>query len=423
MTSQNAQVSSGNELENCLRDLLAEHENFPAGRLQLIGMENLKEHFGKRWEQIADKVHTLTQRIISHHLTSKDLYLRCGDFGYCMFFPTLTKAEAKIRSTMIGNEISKQLIGTDDSNALAAVKTFVIDVDGSLVQEEGNLLDALTDLIDQSAAAEAEDKEIEEEDWGDIIMTDGFEMPDGIRFAFSPVWDVSLNAVSTYRMRSKVEISPDVWQFDYDFIPDDVAAQKLYQEQDIRNVNYAHFSLKDAAIRNQKYILSCPVHFESLRTNDRLLAYTELLKEISEELRKFLVLEVFGLTDSMPQSRMQSFLPTLSKHCRAVMIQLPLETASLTNFRGIGIHAVGATVRSKQISEAKAFSALDRFAMNAAKSSLKCSIYGLDSFSLATAGIAAGFNYIDGAAVKEIMPEPGEVQRFGTVDLIKSAFN
>jgi PAS domain S-box-containing protein len=82
-----------------------------AGKLQLIGLADVRAELGDKWPQISDQVFSLADRILRRHLISGDVVQRTTDDGFLVCFKDLSEQEANLKAIEIAQEIRDRLIG------------------------------------------------------------------------------------------------------------------------------------------------------------------------------------------------------------------------------------------------------------------------------------------------------------------------
>lgn len=122
----------------------------------------------------------------------------------------------------------------------------------------------------------------------------------------------------------------------------------------------------------------------------------------------------------VPQGRLVELLAPLRQHCRAIMLELPLETIDFSNVKGCGALAVGCDVGTHAGPEFILMQQMNRFVRAARdKTGLPTYMHGAGPLSLVTAGLGAGFSYIDGDAVAKLIDHPRGLVDFHLADLYR----
>jgi GGDEF domain-containing protein len=95
-----------------------------AGKLQLVGLAEVREELGDKWPQISEQVFTLAERILRRHLIDGDVVRRTSDDGFLVCFKNLSELEANLKAAEIAQEIHDRLIGEMPELHAARVEGF-----------------------------------------------------------------------------------------------------------------------------------------------------------------------------------------------------------------------------------------------------------------------------------------------------------
>lgn len=370
-----------------------------AGRINVIGLDGLKERLGKRWLDLADRVHALARSAIERYLQPGDIYLARGD-NFIIAFASPDLAQAQIKCRMIAQLIEETLLG-DGSNDILSVATAVATLDGDIVLED---MPSLADMI----AAEAHRPLA-----GNVEMLEAVPAleapPQPSRAAaravgrsnqldyeifWRPVWDPIRNVVPIYQAELSESHVPGL------------LAPLSFDENEIECRDIALRESATAAVNalardGQVLLLVLTVEFETLAKLARRYRYIKALAEsVTAEARKFLIISLTGVPQGVPGSRLGEITSALRPYCNRVSVQLPLETSDFSNLRHTHIFAVGTDITNCPQSETVLFMQLEQFARGAERAGAMIRfIRGVRSVTVATAALGGGFTYLSGNAI------------------------
>jgi len=240
----------------------------------------------------------------------------------------------------------------------------------------------------------------------------------GINFVFRPVWDPTRNAIATYLCVPQVKIS-DVDSAVGDaslVVKDDVDGMARLDSATIARVKE---DLKQMEVDGRRLIIATPVHFETLCSAAERRKYAVELETIPEPMKRYLVFEVIRVPAGVPKRRLIEVIAPLRFNCRAVWLQVAIETNSFTEIRGTGIAGVGADIATLMKSEFVAMHHLIGFQRAAEKVGVATFLHGAQSRSLVAAAVGAGFHYIDGDGVVPARARPDGMVAFSLADLFQ----
>src|SRR5262249_44071915 len=117
-------------------------KSLTSGRINLIGLNKVKERFGASWERVADRADRIARNTIERYLVKGDIYGSMqGGVAYVIVFAQLPDHQAKIKCALIGTEIARALLG-EEGTELLEIKTGTAQVDGSFKLEDVRLDEA-----------------------------------------------------------------------------------------------------------------------------------------------------------------------------------------------------------------------------------------------------------------------------------------
>ena len=92
-------------------DVTPEMRTESAGRIRLVGMDEIRETLGTRWQAVAERAMATAEAVIKRRCSADDNYTRADDTSFLICFGALSEQEASFRAAIIGREIRDRLIG------------------------------------------------------------------------------------------------------------------------------------------------------------------------------------------------------------------------------------------------------------------------------------------------------------------------
>ena len=99
-----------------------------AGRIQLIGLEEVRQTLGARWEEVKDRAFTTAEHVLRRALGPHDSFSMTDDGGFVVCFADASEEEAGFRAATIGREIRRRLIGEGQTPEVAHVFSAAVAV-------------------------------------------------------------------------------------------------------------------------------------------------------------------------------------------------------------------------------------------------------------------------------------------------------
>ena len=112
-----------------------------AGRINVIGLDRIKEKLGDRWNALSDRVHAVARSALEKCLQPTDIWTACGN-SYVIAFGSMNIEEARTKCRMIAQMIESALLGEDNGHGIS-VATAVATVDGQVLLRDLPALDAM----------------------------------------------------------------------------------------------------------------------------------------------------------------------------------------------------------------------------------------------------------------------------------------
>lgn len=382
-----------------------------AGRVQLIGLDKVRDSLGNRWEEKRDHVLSIATQIIKEQMASPDYWRLVGEASFLLVFAKATRAEAEFRTATMLDRIHRRLLGEGAPFDQIEVKTLVVEVDGRVAFREVDAVEILTRAL------------AEEELAAQIVPPprDGADplLPPSLRFRYRPVWQVRQGVVDTYQCVAEA-VAPDGRLLrDYRVLPGGVRSS-LVSELDERCLRRAVADLHQLAASRPEALpnIAVTVHCRTLETPTARQAYLKLCNEIPEALRHHLVFEVAALPTFAPESRVHNFAFLLRAFSKALVLRVQEPNQYPTSLRALGIHALCLALdevpraAGEPDADPSGFDALLRFHGAARRSGCATVARGLGTTPLAAAALATGFDFLAGEALLGMRDNPGLVEQY-----------
>jgi PAS domain S-box-containing protein len=125
-----------------------------AGRIKLVGLEDVRAVLGDRWHSVAERAMATAEVIIKRRLGHDDSHARVDDVSFLVCFGALDEREASFRAAMIAREIRDRLIGQGNDPDTAYVRSIAAAVrdpgdGGSDASPQSSILDQLDAQIER----------------------------------------------------------------------------------------------------------------------------------------------------------------------------------------------------------------------------------------------------------------------------------
>lgn len=239
-------------------------------------------------------------------------------------------------------------------------------------------------------------------------------------YHYQPIWDVKNSLLSTYLCLTPDEVMSEptctAAGADLDIVDADaVAAFDLCRL-------LSAVDMLDQLIRNHfQLFINTAVHAETMGPSRHRRQYLHVLRRVPAPLRKFLIVQLYGLPTGAPTGRIVECVTALRPYCGAVLIETGLAAGDVDKYAGIGIHAVGADLRTVPTSSNRLISDLSRFAAEAHRHRLWTFLTGVTHSNQASVAITAGIRYLSGRRIGPAAEVPMQIRRFTLKDFYGDA--
>lgn len=99
------------DLRKRLLDIIQTAPTMAAGSVHLIGLEALRTRLGSRWDQVSDRVGTLTEKLLLQFLDARDIWFRHAADRYVVAFAERRKAEVQMICAKVVEQLQILLLG------------------------------------------------------------------------------------------------------------------------------------------------------------------------------------------------------------------------------------------------------------------------------------------------------------------------
>lgn len=430
-----AKRTSRRKLHDQIKTLLAGRDSTRIDHLHLIGLEKIRDHFGDDWDRVAPKGLKIAEGILRAHLVATDIVVALGNLGYLILFNKLSKNEADIKAAMIAAGIANRLMGgIQDAQEVVTVSVSET-VDGGVLIAEKSVIDVVDDLVANETAIASNTSTIPDNGHNELAWTEDREpavsrenlaqmhennnhrqLRSDIRFTYKPMWDVSRKVLSTYRCVAVLNDSYGKTASVYDVLSG-ADSEDTFTGLDLMTLQTVIKVLEDLHSRGRRILMVSPVHYRTLQRINDFTRLKVFCQSMSDVIRRDIIFELVGIPDLISQRSEMELVSGLKNMGRSVIVPARLNRTHFEELHSRGLDTVATDIGDFEGNETEIMQMMDAFSLGAAQVNLKTVAYGLNTLSLATMAVAAGFDYVGGSAIHDIVDNPEHVFRFQSEDL------
>jgi|GEM_PF-5166845 PAS domain S-box-containing protein len=287
-----------------------------AGKVQLIGLADVRDALGERWGEVSTGVFTLAEHILRRRLGPNDSCHRTADDGFLVRFAVLGEAEAQAMAQSIAEEIRATLIGVAPELASARVEGFAAKI--SIESSETGSDEAIFQALERRLSRE---RKRMEGGAGDVLRRGlacaqaRFQRVRTQTNQMAPFFMVRLpTALEAALERLQALDRPD-YSLESELVLLTGAAERLLGE----------------LAENRSEMILVPVRMSTLLQRRDAERWLPIARSIGRSAKRRLIVEITQLGRDTARSRMIDLVMTISSLCRAVAIELPVPDTGFIN--------------------------------------------------------------------------------------------
>lgn len=388
------------------------------GQTHAFNLDDLIVHNYSERDILLKKADKLARAIIDEELRPGEGVRNPKPGSYFFFFPKLTPEAGALRASVIVGQISREV---------RKLNPATIAIDNRRQQDEAPAPGAPPPRRSVMAKRQEEDPDQEMRETASrafALMTEGageakdLTMSAGDRAAldslgatYGPVWHAKNKLITAYNCAltrdGRALTQRDIGEL-LERDPIEVATAKLDVALFARAVKTIQYLMS----QDLKALLIVPVHFSTI---DRLRFIAPLLQAgagLPQEAKNLVVFELTALPADISRFRLREPVNYLKSRSRALIARCGFTPPDLEAFKESGFHGISVDLRDYDWPDSRFLRSFDLFAAAAEKFRLQSFISGISSTSQAVGAVAAGFNYIEGAAISEPVTSPRHIRPF-----------
>jgi hypothetical protein len=404
------------KVESRIAAILKDGAAVPAGHIQIIGLQALKDHLGGRWPEKRAVIHEVLHSIISRRLSPQDVFFQKSEDEFLIVFARLGADAARFVCARILQELNLHFLG-NASLAGVSVRTAVGVLDGSVIYEAADMQALLAGFgtVEAGMADAAYFKDGAEtparlaQAWADTsyhgqALAD--QLPGGLEAGYRPLWDVHREVLSTYAMDYGLRRGNAL-------VP---AYQAIRHEEGVRAMDVS--LLRQAAIRlaalaeaGTRLLLCLPVHYETVRSPALLHDYVQDLGAVPRKLRQYLLIACDGFPEGVPHGKLAFISHALKPWCRGIAAHVGPGFRDFGVFADTGITMVGCRLPAHLPAADVLEDRLRRFVACATGAGVVPAVLGVDDVASAAIARTAGARFLEGDVIGRRHEAPGPMVR------------
>ncbi|WP_323760931.1 hypothetical protein [Maricaulis sp.] len=438
------------EMRQKLKKALAGRTSVDMGQFQFLNLERVRARAGEDWPKLREKVYETSTQFIERRIKPDDVMLRVQG-GFLIIFKAADVEAADEIVDAISGELNTFFLGQPE---LAEVRA------------EGEARDVptheLLDIVARSQPHEPEPdpkkpakvapvrggeqappwqtapvKERDDDDrtrWVEgprpeprgrpSIVAGASPASSGPRpswddIVFKPCWD-SRKAVISHSLCVARKVIDGFAYYGRETLSGS-ADRDQHRQLDRAIALAAQRGFQRARAAKRAGMIVVPVHYDSLSSVSRRMAYFKVLQPIPEPARKFFLLRVDGIPDGAPMAQMQEVFRSMKHFGAYVLAHHAFGSQRLDRFESCGIGVLSAETPARLndggVSEKDLLACVDWVT---AGRSLTADTWltQIGNPALVEAAMSAGVRYFSGPVIGQESDQPIPARRLGLADIL-----
>ena len=370
------------------------------GCVQVIGLEEIRDEIGERWEKHKETVWAHLQGLLSQKLGPTDFYVQIDDTSFLVSMPTAQEQEAQIFCLRVAHDLHGSLLGHCDTEKLRIAR--VVSVKDGAVQTAMVTGDVLNTLAKRAGLeASAPEASLHKPD----KIEHPFMPPAKFQHEYLPMWDAQKEAVTTYRCVSRLEQHTET----------PGCRAKFELPRAISRIDEATRCLTAHLAAGERFMMWIPLPYDVMSSAVGRMEIAGICRGLSSDLRPYLIFEICDLPQGVPQSRLSELVGSLRPFCRGVAAQVPLRTANYSAYLGTGLQAIGLSVAGGVPTEIG--NEIRRLSQAVKKQKMLTFVQDVPRSELLQAARALGIHLLSSPLIGTCIQDPAPVRRLSAQSL------
>jgi len=378
------------------------------GCVYLIGLNEIKNQVGRRWERLREMVWTRLDNLLRQQLGPTDFHVRINELAFLVSMPSVNREEAEVFCLRIAHELHVELLGNcqpADLQVSRILRFYDNTIETVPVPPSGF----------DPAQARAPKKPAGELLVPRIGNGKGNSVQDlEVCHRFMPIWDARKQAIASYRCLSLFDQA-----LAENFGPEE--RRRFDLAVAVMRIAHATETLSRGLESGGKFLLWIPITYDMLASPAARTRISAACRDLNVELRSYVVFEISDLPYGVPQSRLFDLINALKPYCRGIVAQLPARIANYGAYLGAGLQAIGLSLLAGGVSGTEMDSEIFKLCAAAKRQHIMCFVFDIPSEELLQAACQRGVNFLSSPLIGVPLETPVPARRLFARDISKLA--
>lgn len=295
-----------------------------SGLLQLVGLKEVREQLGDRWDKYSQQVYNTAESVIRMRLSPEDVFRRNENDDFVICFASLNEQAGAFKAQSIGREIREKLIGgfgeqnplsggtagkSDGGHDFFAVvtETHSLAIEPTEADESDDLLSLVTARLSQaSERIKASAK---------VTMTEIFRSCQlDNRQVQTRTGSIAPLAIGRFDKQTQARVDKLL------LIGGDQT--NIACQIDLLALSQVAEHICEGLLHNKSSMIVADVDFSTLDSKRHLDRYISLCHKLLDKARETLILRVKGIRAEVFPGRVTEVINRVRPFCRLLMVQI-----------------------------------------------------------------------------------------------------
>ena len=392
-----------------------------ASKIQMLGLDAIQARLGDKWRRMSELVHRYFEAAIRREMGPGDTFCSYGELSYLILFRDLTVSEAKLKCSIVVEDVCQKLFGDQDEDI--SIRSLIAPMD--VVD-----LDELDDRAKVDTALERAGQETifsslrgAEQNTDETLHVEMVNAPPLLEaasvsrpsFVFRPLWDMGRGVVLTYVCQLLPESARGNAIFSAPYSAHCIDKQITLDELCLQECLRRATELRRSGLR---ILLAIPIHYSTLCRPKHWARYRAVCTAASPEIFRDIAFLHYGFDCGVPHIRLAQELPKLTHFTPHLYCIVDSAEGAGHRFRNTGTHAIGIALQGG-IPEKPWIEKLQALARETVGGGPELFVLGAAARSAAINAIGAGARYLEGPVVRPPVVDPRNAYAQGIQDLFR----
>ncbi len=368
--------------------------------LQILDFGQIHLRFGRRWEELREKIFLIIEHALDRAIGPDDLYLLVDEEHAYLLLTGRRRAEAEARARLVAAEITQRLCGLVPGGTAMRVRTLPFDFDSGLRD-----VVSPRQLHERIATFNRQLEDRERRAFRDHVMH--------FRARYRPLVHLRKSLVSAYRVEALLR-RPDAPEAPAETVCEERINGVFDAELDGWILRRAGEALR--ALRGRlRAFLVLPVHYETLAARRLRDSYLPHCRALPANAARHLVFELLDLPPGMPQASLQELVSYLRPFAFTLAARIEPELLTAEHLEGCDIRFLTASWYGERPAEdsgererVELWDRADiaRFVVLGREARMRTAMLEIEETGALQAVAAAGIDYGGGPLIAPPLAEP-----------------